>query len=236
MLCLAGVAGCVSATAVPDADRAQLQRELRGATRFVRVSLYQSPFWSDPSRTLLSAAPPSELPAPRGAPTPQPTAIVPAGRRVTLIRVSLPTGPAVAHRPAGTPRAQAWVVLRIAGAPAKAPPAVWVMPGHAQSREQFLAALSRVFAVDSPSGLLSTYGDDTRAAIAAKQVLRDMDPAAVTFAWGVPGHRTVNLAGGTRTEAWTWADGGRTVHFVDGKVTQVQGQPPALSAPADGGA
>jgi hypothetical protein len=233
---LLALAGCASATPIPDADRAQLENELTGKQRFLRVSMYRGPFWSDDSKQLLSPAPPQELALftdthGEDVPGPAPTGIVPAGRRVTLTQVELPTGMVVAGRLPYTPRYNPWVYLTIEGEP-NGKPSVLVLRNDLKSHDQFLASLDRLLSVDDPSPRLNAYSDEVRQAIAQKQVIREMDAEAVEMAWGIPMHKSIDLKGGTRVETWTYAGLKRTVVLTDGKVTKAEGSTPAASPSA----
>ena len=236
--CVVTLAACASATPIPDDDRAKLENELTGRSRFLRVSLYEGPFWSNDDKELVSVQPPQELQLftdAHGAvvPAPPPTGIVPAGRKVTITKVELPTGMVVAGRMPYSPRYNPWVYLHIEGEPGDKP-AILVLRSDLKSHDQFLTALDRLLTAEDPSPRLNAYPDEIRAAIAQKQVVRDMDPEAVEMAWGIPEHKSIDLKGGNRAEVWTYSGGKRKVTLNDGKVTAVDtgATPTSATTPA----
>jgi hypothetical protein len=221
---------CASASPIPDADRARLESDLNGKSRYLRVSVFKGPFWSDDGKVLLSAAPPTEVALftdSHGADVfaPAPTGIIPAGRRVHIDRVELPTGTVVMGRLPFTPRYNPWVYLTVEGEPQK--PEVLVLGASLKSHDQFEAALDRLLTVEDPSGRVASYGADVQRGIEQKQVVRDMDPEAVSMAWGPPERRSIDDA--KRTESWSYSGGKRVVSFSEGKVVHVE-QPTAASA------
>ena len=221
---------CASASPIPDADRARLETELTGKSRFLRISVFKGPFWSDDGKLLLSAAPPTEVALftdAHGADVsgPAPTGIIPAGRRVRIDRVELPTGAVVIGRLPFTPRYNPWVYLTVEGETQK--PAVLVLRSSLKSHDQFEAALDRLLTVEDPSARIAAYPADVQRAIEQKQVVRDMDPEAVTMAWGAPERRSIDDA--KRTESWSYGAGKRVVSFSEGKVVRVE-QPAAAAS------
>lgn len=223
---------CASASPIPDADRAQLESELTGKSKFLKVSVYKGPFWSDDGKLLLSPAPPTEVALftdAHGADVfaPPPTGIIPAGRRVRITRVELPTGAVLVGRMPFTPRYNPWVYLAVEGEGEM--PGVLVLRANLKSRDQFEAALDRLLTNEDPAGRIAAYAPEIQRAIAQKQVVRDMDPEAVNMAWGPPERRSIDDA--KRTESWSYANGKRVVSFSEGKVIRVE-QPAATAAPA----
>ncbi|MBS2032354.1 MAG: hypothetical protein JST54_30925 [Deltaproteobacteria bacterium] len=230
--------GCASATPIPDDDRAKLENELNGRSRFLRVSLYEGPFWSDDSKELVSAQPPQELQLFTDAhgevvPAPPAKGIVPAGRKVTITKVELPTGMVVAGRMPYTPRYNPWVYLHVEGESGDRP-AILVLRSDLKSHDQFLTALDRLLTAEDPSPRLNAYADEIRAAISQKQVVRDMDAEAVEMAWGIPEHKSIDLKGGNRAEVWTYSGGKRKVTLSDGKVSAVDTGAAPATTPASG--
>lgn len=235
LLAVAALAGCASATPIPDQDRAQLEQELAGRQRWVRVSMYRAPFWDDTNLELLSPTPPPELKLFTDAhgqdvPGPKATGIVPAGRRVTITKVELPTGMVIAGRMPYTPRYNPWIYLSIEGEKTEKRQVV-VLRSDLKSRDQFLRAVDRLLSPEDPNPRLSSYPEEIQKAIAEKQVVRDMDLEAVEMSWGTPDHKSIDLKGGTRSEVWSYP-GKRTVFFDGGKVLRVEtGEAPAAPAP-----
>lgn len=232
-LLLVALAGCASATPIPDQDRADLESQLAGRQRWLRVSMYRAPFWDDGALELLSPTPPPDLQLFNDAhgnpvPGPQATGIVPAGRKVTVDKVELPTGMVIAGRLPYTPRYNPWIYVSLSGEKSDKRQVI-VLRSDLKSKDQFLHALDRLLSVEDPNPRLASYPDEIQKAIAEKQVVRDMDPEAVEMAWGLPDHKTIDLKGGTRTEVWTWA-GKRSVQLVDGKVTKFESPAPAQPA------
>lgn len=227
LLLLAGPVACATATSLPDDERARLSDELTGHGRFLRVSCFKGPFWSDETKLLLSDLPPGELnlltdtkgqPVQAGAPS----GIVPAGRRVRIEKVEFPTALVVAGRLPYTPRYHPWISLSVEGEEGSRP-LVLVVRQEVKSREQFLALVAQYLGEVDPTPRLQQLPEAHRKAVAAKQVLVGMESEAVEAAWGFPERKVVDVKGGVRAESWFWAGGKRSVALSDSKVVQVDG-------------
>jgi hypothetical protein len=226
---MVGLWGCASATPIPDTDRDQLNTQLTGQSRYLRVSMYKGPFWGDENKVLLSDSYPSDLELftdthgeiqRAGAPT----GVIPLGRRVKITQVEFPTALVITGRMLYSPRYNPWVYLQVEGEP-NSKPAMLVLNANLKNKSDFLAALDRYLTSDDPAPSLTNYSDDVRKAILEKQVVNDMDPAAVEMAWGYPEHKHIDLAGGTRSEVWSYGNGHRTVQFQNNKVVKSQDNP-----------
>jgi hypothetical protein len=219
-------AGCASATLIPDTDRAQLEKKLTGESRYLKVSLYKGPFWQDEDKVLLSDVPPNDLNyltdtkgeviRAGGA-----TGVVEAGRRAKIIKVEFPTAVTVAGRMIYTPRFNPWVYLQVDGEDPKKPQ-LMVFRDNIKTQEEFQAQLARLLTEDDVAPKLAAYPEGIRQAILTKQIVRDMDPAAVEMAWGYPQKKSIEIKGQERSEVWTYSAGVRTVTLQDGKVLRSQ--------------
>lgn len=228
-LALALVAtGCVTAqVTVPPAQISELERSLTGQERFLRVSMYATPFYGDATKRLMTPVPPElvrYLDDTSGKPiNPGPIERTwPVGTKVKITRVEFPTSWVMAERVLYTPRTLVWLYLEVAGAPRRAPPAVVVLRPGIKTDQEFLAELDRHLTRDDPAPLLENLGDAVREAVKAKNALVDMPAEALEMAWGFPESKRIELVDQSRRETWRWAEGARTAVLVDGRVTELK--------------
>lgn len=228
-LALALVAtGCVTAqVTVPPSQVSELERSLTGQERFLRVSMYATPFYGDATKRLMTPVPPElvrYLDDTSGKPiNPGPIERTwPVGTKVKITRVEFPTSWVMAERVLYTPRTLVWLYLEVAGAPRRAPPAVVVLRPGIKTDQEFLAELDRHLTRDDPAPMLENLGDAVREAVKAKNALVDMPAEALEMAWGFPESKRIELVDQSRRETWRWADGARSAVLVDGRVTELK--------------
>ncbi len=229
-------AGCKSHTPIAPDDRATLEQTLTGpgASRYLRVSLYVTPFFGDASRRLLTPYPPEDvdmLNDRHGQPiNPGPIeATLPAGTKATIRRVEFPTAWVVAERVLYSPRTWPWVYVDVEGAPSGAP-LVLVLPPHHKTREEFLAEVERTLAAQDPAPRIAAFNEPVREAIRQKKALTDMPAEALEIAWGPPETIKRTLEGTVRKEEWIYPRGRRRAFLSDGLLVRVEeGAPPAAS-------
>lgn len=216
-----GVAGCAGRTRVPDEDRARLERELPGRTLYLRHAMYLGDFWSDPHKAFLSDGVPGEIPFladTEGKPIdPGPARqIVPAGTRVRVIRLELPTSWAVTTRGPLTPRFNPWLLLEVAGLPARPTPTMVLRP-NLSSATDVEEELDRYLSKDDPAPVLAAMPPDVVRAIQEKRLVEGMGAEAVAMAWGYPERKTMRPTPSGRHEEWVWPGGKRSATIVEGK-------------------
>jgi hypothetical protein len=224
-----GLAGCASATLIPDDQRLQVARELEGGAYYLRASVHVLPFFSDPTRRLVTPLPPDSvelLEDPSGNPIlPGPSeALIPIGTRVRIDKVEFPTSLVIARRPLYSPRTNPWVYLSVVGEPSGRPYLAVLRPGI-RTREEFLAVFRQLFVDEDPEGWLTRYPNDVRAALRQKRLLRGMDTDAARLAWGPPEKIHREFLEGAKVETWTWPLHKRTATFREGRLIEAR---PAL--------
>ncbi len=221
--------GCASATLVPDDQRIKLTRELEGGVFYLRASVHVLPFFSDPTRRLVTPLPPDSvdlLEDTSGKPIlPGPSAaLIPLGQRVRIDKIEFPTSLAIARRPLYSPRTNPWVYLSVVGEPAGRPYLAVLRPGI-RTREEFLAVFSQLFSDENPESWLTRYPNEVRSALRQKRLLRGMDTDAVRLAWGPPEQIHREFLDGAKVETWTWPLRKRTATLRDGRLVEAR---PAL--------
>jgi hypothetical protein len=223
--------GCKSHTQIAPEDRASLDRTLTGpeADRFLRLSLYVTPFFGDASKRLLTPYPPEDvllLNDTQGN-TVGPGAIeatLPVGARARIRKVEFPTSWVVAERILYTPRTWPWIYVEVEGAP-KGPPLVLVLPPNLKTREEFLAEVGRYLAAQAPTAQLAAFTEPVREAIRQKKALTDMPAEALEMSWGYPESIRHTLQGTLRHEEWIYPGGRRHAFLTDGRLVRVEEGP-----------
>ncbi len=185
-------AGCKSHTQIAPEDRATLEQTLTGpeADRYLRLSMYVTPFFGDASKRLLTPYPPEDvlLLNDTSGKTINPgpiEATLPAGAKAHIRKVEFPTAWVVTERILYTPRTWPWVYVDVEGAP-KGPPLVLVLPPNLKKREEFLAEVDRYLSAQDPAAQLGAFNEAVREAIRQKKTVPDMPAEALEMAWGYP--------------------------------------------------
>jgi len=233
---LLALSGCVTAqVAIPPTQVSDLERSLNGEQRFLRVSMYLTPFFGDATKRLLTPVPPDLvrlLDGTDGKPL-KPGAVertFPAGTAVRIMKVEFPSAWVMTERVLYTPRSLVWIYLDVAGTPKQAPPYVLVLRPGLKTDQDFLAELERHLTREDQGKRLETFSDGVREAIRTKSVLVDMPAEALEMAWGYPESKRIDLVGAQRKETWRWAEGLRTATLLDGRLTAFTGANGASSA------
>ncbi len=221
--------GCVTAqVAIPPTQVADLEREFNGDQRFLRVSMYLTPFFGDATKRLLTPVPPElvRLLDDTGGKPLTPGAVertFPAGTAVRIIKVEFPSAWVMTERVLYTPRTLVWLYLDVAGTPKRAPPYVLVLRPGMKSAQEFLTELERNLTREDQGRRLEGFTDGVREAVRTKNAIIDMPAEALEMAWGFPESKKIELVGAQRKETWRWAEGKRTALLIDGRLTTFTG-------------
>ena len=131
-----------------------------------------------------------------------------------MIDVEFATSRATTSRSLFTPRFFTWVHVAV---PNQERPAVLVIRDEPEDHESFLEVLARYLTTENIAERLLDYPEDTREAIARKQLTHGMGIEAVRMAWGHPLQVTVDYDEGVRVESWRF-EGERSLTLRDGKL------------------
>lgn len=218
---------CASHSFVPDEDRIRLERTLPGRTYYLRQAMYLGPFWSDEAKAFLSGGVPNEIPwltNPAGVPIEpgDPTAIVPVGTRVRILRIEFPTSMTVARRNAFLPRYNPWVYLHVEGLP-DSPTPILLLRRDLRSQEAVLAELEQFLSKDDLRPHLRELPESVLRAVNEKRLVEDMPAEAVTMAWGLPERKIFQPSPEGRVEEWIWPFERRKARVVGGKLVGWEG-------------
>ncbi len=215
---LAALAACAPRLAIPEADQARVQRELKGARRFLRVAVWSGPFYGDKSLVLVSDRPYAELdqmetPASERIAPPAAERVLAPGTPVAIDEVEFPTASAFAGRPVMTPRYEPWLLFRV---PEDDRVHVLVLSRTAPSADDLLAEVDRVVTASDPSPQLRGLSPATREAVLRKELVEGMSRLAAGMAWGLPDRIVMDRP--ARTEEWSWTGGKRRAFFQDDRL------------------
>ncbi|WP_373047966.1 hypothetical protein [Vulgatibacter sp.] len=227
-------AGCASHTRVPDADRMRLERSLPGRTFYLRHAMYVGPFWSDADKRFLSDGVPGEIPwvvNPAGVPIEpgQPTAVIPAGTRVRIRKLELPTGYDVTTRNPFGPRYNPWLFVDVEGLP-RDPAPVILLGRDVQSFDQVMAELERWLSPDDLGPALAQLSPEVRKAVNEKRLVEGMPAEAVAMAWGYPERKNLSPSEEGRREEWIWPFDKRKALIVGGRLISWEGEGATLAS------
>lgn len=223
--------GCTSHTQIAPEDRASLEHTLSGpeADRYLRQSMYITPFFGDASKRLLTPYPPQEvllLNDTKGQTlNPGPVeATLPAGSKVRIRQIEFPTAWVVTERILYSPRTLPWVYVDVQGAP-KGPPLVFVLPSTLKTREEVLAEVDRTLTKQDPAAQLAAFPPPVQEAIRQKKSVEDMPAEALEMSWGPPEKLRRTLEGTKRNEEWIYPGGLRHAFLSDGRLVKVEEKP-----------
>lgn len=225
---------CASHTRVPDADRLRLEHELPGRTYYLRHAMYLGPFWNDIDKRFLSDGNPGEIPwvvNPAGRPMDPgaPNRVIPAGTRVRVVKLDLPTGFNVATRNAFGPRFHPWLYLEIDGQPMK-PAAVMLLRRDIQTHAEVVEEMDRFLSTDDMQPRLAALAPEVVQAINEKRLVEGMSADAVAMAWGWPERKNITTTGDNRREEWIWPFDMRKAVIVSDRLVSWEGEGARLSA------
>ncbi|MEW5852764.1 MAG: hypothetical protein AB2A00_28530 [Myxococcota bacterium] len=180
--------------------REQVDESYRRRDYALRQSMYFGPFFDDPNLVLVAPKPFDELalltlPGGRNiAPGPV-RGILPAGTRIRIERIELPTTGTVLGRPLLAPRYNPWIVFRVNRFDVDNPHFqdirhVVVLPFHVTDPEQLERAVDVLFAPEDYRDWLRQRSPQVRSAIEQKQAMKGMTLAELTAALGMPDRTT----------------------------------------------
>lgn len=221
---LVSLCGCATAQIQLAPERAAaLERELVGQQRYLKVSMYVTPFFKDSTRKLLTPVPPDEvrlLDDTAGKPMSpgEIERVVPVGTPVRITRVEFPSATVMAQRLLYTPRTLLWVQVELPNA--RTLPFVLVLRPGLSSDEQVRVELARSLSAEDPSPKLEAFSDAVREGVRTKNAVIDMTSEALEMAWGWPESKRIELVGSSKRERWSWP-GKRSATLVDGRVTEL---------------
>ncbi len=227
---------CAGHTQIPDEDRIRLERTLPGRSFYLRHSMYVGPFWADEQKVFLSDVVPGEIPwvvNPAGVPMEPgaPTGVIPAGTRVRIAKLELPTGYTVATRNPFLPRYNPWLYLEVEGMP-RAPTPVMVLRGDLESHAQMLAEIERFLSQDDLAPMIAKIPTALLKAVNEKRLVEGMTPDLVAMAWGWPERRQLAPSPEGRREEWTWPSERRKAVIVGDRLISWEGD--GVHAPGGG--
>lgn len=238
-LALAATACAAPGISLSPPDATRLERELTGEERFLRVSMFSTPFFKDDSKKLLTPLAPELvrlLEAPDGTPVnPGPVeATWPAGTRVKIRKVEFPSTSVMLTRVLYTPRTLAWIYVELAGAPRGAGPFVLVLRPGIKTEDELRSEVDRLLTREDLTARIEAMEEAARQALRTKTAIVGLSAEALEMTWGYPEARKIELDGTHRKETWTWAAGARAAVLVDGVVTELYptGHPAQPPAPA----
>lgn len=225
---LATTAACASHTTVPDSDRIRLDRSLPGRTFYLRHSMYLGPFWSDAGKRYLSDVVPDEIPwvvNPAGEPMDPgaPMAVIPAGTRVRIVKLELPTGYTITTRNPFLPRYNPWLFLEVVGHP-RDPMPVMILRNDLGSQAEILAEIDRFLSKDDLAPLLGQLAPETRRAVQEKRLVAGMTSSEVSMAWGWPERRKLSSSPEGKREEWIWPSARRHAVIVGDRLISWKGE------------
>jgi hypothetical protein len=211
---------------VPQSERASLERQLSGAERYLKLSFFETPFFGDQTRLLLTALQPEEvrlLDNPDGTPiNPGPVKqIFPVGTKARIKGIEFPTPLAMTGRVLMTPRYSPWVFLDIAGTPKDSVPYVLVLRMGLKTEADVLAEIDRYLSVDDPTARMTQWQQTVIDAVRSKQAVVDMPSDALEMTWGYPERKEISFEGDRRKEVWRWPGGKRVAVLLDGRVSEL---------------
>jgi hypothetical protein len=185
------------------------ERSLRGPA-YLRVSLFVVPMAGEGWQLT------NELPAGVQLETGTRVSILPAGSRVRVERIALPSVRNALRRPEGPLRDRPWVYLTAESLPKT--PLVLALSPRLASRPQLRWALDVYLSRDDPAPRLEAFSEPVQEAIRKKQAFTDMPAEALEAAWGPPDTREFAFQASERVEIWTYAGGQRRAYLRDGRL------------------
>ncbi len=220
-----GLAACSGNTLLPEPARDQLEQQLAGHVRYLRVACFVTPFFHDGGKLLLTDQSPDEVDLvekPNGEPVDPgaPIKVLPPGTPLRIQEISFPTAFVMAERTvAFTPREDPWVLLRRPDDFHRDDkPYVLVLPPDVKTAEGFRERLGEYLSPDDPTADFHALSAEIRAAVTQKTVLPGMTPHEVEMAWGYP--EQIHIDGPTRSETWTWPFQKQRAWFAGGTLAK----------------
>jgi hypothetical protein len=206
---------------IPEADQGRARRELAGLQRFLRVSVFVGPLWSDTEKAFVTDRPADEIDlveTPNGTPIAPPTyeRILPPGTPVRVREIEFPEPFTVKQRVLVSPRYHPWVYLQVEG---DKRPYVMVLPQNVKSYDDVQAELERLLTPDDPRPALAGLAPEIREGVLHKEAAVGMSARALEMAWGLPDRKLVDRPAGT--EEWSWDGGKRHAYLREERVEKI---------------
>lgn len=236
-LAFVGLFHCASQTRLAPEVRAGVQSRHEGAIVALKSSCYFGDLYDENELWLLSPYPFAEtyhIVDTKGAPIhpANQQGIIPAGTRFKITKVEFPDVRAMAKRMLTTPRYNPWVYLE----PAEGEPVslgdrksfIVVLPMDLETEAAVEEALAKRF--EAPESLVAWLGERSpsiQVAIKHKDVVRGMDEAEVSAAWGEP---LLWFGEGEQRVGWYR---GKEVWFIGGKVSEIKDARTVEKPPAE---
>ena len=222
----ASLAGCAT-TGISDRDQMQVSLRYSNAHLELAQSMWVGPFWRDDSRRLLSVVRPGEdvmLVTPQGAPMSpgEPTGILPAGTKVTVLKVTFATGWEMTTRPLLTPRDRPWIALAVSGQPS--PEYMLVLPPDPKNEDDVFAVVGKLLTDQPVDEEVAKLSPADQKAVTAKELVAGLSMRALELAFGPPLLRRIYGEKDGPAEEWTWqSDTTRQIaHLKNGVVASVE--------------
>jgi hypothetical protein len=221
------LAACAT-TPLPDRDRLHAELRYTNQPRELKASMFVAPFFRDDSRRLLSLQPPAELEllvTPKGeriSPG-DPLEILPAGTRVTVVEVGIPTRWKAFARPLMTPADRPWIELAVEGRPVS-PSFVLVLRPDLQTEDELAQELDKLLTTDDVASDVRALPAADQLAVRTKQLAPGLTARGLELAFGTPILKKIFGEGSSVAEDWTWksdANLRRVAHLREGVVVTV---------------
>jgi hypothetical protein len=230
MLALNLTVACPSRARLDAASTSALQQDYQGREYFLKQSLYFGRFYDDAARRLVDVREFSDLKqmtAPDGEIIipPPPSGIVPAGTKVRIERIELPTSGVIFKRPLFTPRYNTWVMLKVGRYEGDVglfhhEDYIWVVPTTYRQEEDIRAALDALLSQEDLQPWLNKRSAVARAAIFEKRAEVGLSFEELIASWGHPDTLERSLEADHQVELLQY--GNTHIKIVDGKITDIR--------------
>jgi hypothetical protein len=203
---------------------------LAESDRFLRLSYFITPFYSDDAKRLLTPVPPEEIRQvflPNGEPV-NPGIILkvlPAGRPAKILGLEFPGAITLTERYSDTPRFQPWLYVGVKDEPADTPLVIVLRQGLS-SHQEIQSEVDRYLSRTDIDALFHGLTEGMVTAVRNKKVVLDMPADAVEMAWGYPELKRITFEeGGGRKETWIYGQGARKVVLIEGRAVSIEPAP-----------
>ncbi len=209
---------------LPAEQSAHIERRLNGETRYLRTSMFVTPFFGDSTKKFVTAVDPKfvrVLNNPDGTSV-NPGAIekiLPVATPVRIEHIEFPTTATMAERVLFTPRTLAWVYLSVTSN--KSAPHILVLRPGLKTEDELVSEVERYLTREDLTKRLEVFGDFAREGIKTKMAVIDMPAEALEMAWGPPERKSISLDTDKKREVWFWGDGQRRAVLLDGRVVEL---------------
>jgi hypothetical protein len=202
-----------------------LVRDYEGSPFFLRTSMYETAFFGDATKKLLTAVPPEQV---RLLENPDGTSLSPGsierivkfGTAVRVQKIEFPFAATPLERVLLSPRSLAWVYVVLASDPKNALPRIVVLRPGIEDESAARVELDRFVSKEPLTGLIEEFPEAFRIALETKRVVVGMTAQMVEMAWGYPESKNIAFEGEKSIELWRWAGKRRSVKLVDARVVE----------------